>query len=114
DQPGWKLTSAYAERAAPQHGFEGSTVFIGNGPTYDAPMFVAGLLRPSDWAVDGVTPPTTPSIDSLMGDGEPIEVAGATGAVLVTDGDPESGLTGPIVTLFWPLGDEQIARVNAV
>jgi hypothetical protein len=115
-QPDWELTNAFAQSGAPLYGgFEGSTVFVGDGPTYDAPLFVAtvvGAAEPSDDSTR--SGPTTPSLDALLESGDPIEVAGTTGAVTVNDVDTDSGLTGPVVTLFWPLGGGMYARVNAV
>lgn len=113
DQPGWQLTGAYGQVSAPlTGGFEGSTVFIGDGPQYDAPLFAATVgetTGPSD-----MTEVTVPAASTLLELGEPIEIAGTTGSVTVTETDEDSGLDGPVLVLFWPLDDGHIARVNSV
>jgi len=113
DQTGWKLTGAFGQVGPTLSGdFEGSTVLVGDGPRYDAPLFVATVVdtaEPSD-----TTQVTIPSASSLLEMGDPIEVAGTTGSVVVTQTDEDSGLDGPVVVLFWPLDDNQVARVNAV
>jgi hypothetical protein len=113
DQPDWQLTGAYAQVGAPvTGGFEGSTVFIGDGPLYDAPLFAATVVATAGPADE--TEATVPSASSLLEQGEPIEVAGTTGSVTVTETDDGSGLDGPVLLLFWPLDDGRAARVNSV
>lgn len=113
DQPGWKLTGAFGQVAPTlTGGFEGSTVLVGDGPRYDAPLFAATVVETAESS--DTTQVTTPSASTLLQIGEPIAVAGTTGSVLVTETDGESGLDGPIVVLFWPLDDNHVARVNAV
>lgn len=113
DQPGWNLTGAFGQVGPTlTGGFEGSTVLVGDGPRYDAPLFVATVVETAESG--DTTQVTVPSASSLLEMGEPIEVAGTTGSVLVTQTDEDSGLDGPIVVLFWPLDDNHVARVNAV
>jgi len=113
DQPDWQLANAFGETGLPiSGGFEGSTVFVGEGPTYDAPLFAATVVASTTSGQQ--TQETVDSIDTLVALGEPIDVAGTTGAITVIDSDGVTGLTGPIVTLFWPLPDGHVARVNAV
>jgi hypothetical protein len=75
---------------------------------YDAPLFVSTVLEPT--RSDGVTVGTTPSAESLLTGGEPVDVAGTTGAAHVLDVGQDSGLPGPVITLFWPLADGDIGR----
>ena len=92
---GWNLTAAFSTVGAPlEGGFEGATVFVGDGPTYDAPLFAATVVAFSS-GPDG-TQATVPSIDALLSEGDPVAVAGTTGAATVTeaDGDP-GGDEGP-------------------
>jgi hypothetical protein len=113
DQPGWQLTAAFAQVGSPLYGgFEGSTVLIGAGPLYDAPLFAATVVETVGSA--DATQVTVPSASSLLEMGEPIEVAGTTGSVTVIETDGDSGLAGPVVVLFWPLDDGHVARVNSV
>ena len=110
---GWNLTAAFSSVGAPlAGGFEGATVFVGVGPTYDAPLFAATVVVSSS-GPDG-TQVTVPSIDALLQDGDPVAVAGTTGAVTVTEFDGDTGFAGPSVTLFWPIDANTYARVNTV
>lgn len=114
-EPGWTIDAAFGSTAPLVDGgltFDRSTVFVGNGPMYDAPLFVATVLEPT--RSDGVTVATTPSAESLLTGGEPVDVAGTTGAAHVLDVDRDSGLPGPVITLFWPLADGAVGRVNSV
>jgi hypothetical protein len=113
DQPGWQLTDAFGQVGVPlSGGFEGSTVLVGDGPLYDAPLFAATVVETA--GADTTTQVTVPSASSLLEMGEPIEVAGTTGSVTVTETDEDSGLDGPVVVMFWPLDDGHVARVNSV
>lgn len=97
---GWQLTDVYSS-VGPLlvGGFEGATVFVGEGPTYDAPMFAATVVdQPEDGA----------SIDTLISEGEPVEVAGVTGSMYVD----RAATTDPFLTLFWPLDGTRYARVS--
>ena len=113
--PGWEMTgaSATSEPSTPGAGFDGATVFVGDGPTFDAPLFVATVLDPATVLGD-TTQGTVPTVESFLSDGDPIVVAGAAGVVNVIDVDPDSGLAGPILTVFWPLADGSVGRVNTV
>ncbi len=113
DQPDWQLTAAFGQVSSPlSGGFEGSTVLIGDGPMYDAPLFAATVVDTA--GADTTTQVTVPSASSLLEMGDPIEVAGTTGSVTVTETDEDSGLDGPVVVMFWPLDDGHVARVNSV
>ena len=113
DQTGWKLTGAFGQVGPTlSGGFEGSTVLVGDGPRYDAPLFVTTVVETAEPST--TTQVTTPSASSLLEMGEPIEVAGTTGSVVVAQTDEDSGLDGPVVVMFWPLDDNHVARVNAV
>jgi hypothetical protein len=113
DQPGWPLTAAFGQVSSPlSGGFEGSTVLIGDGPMYDAPLFAATVVETV--GADTTTQVTVPSASTLLEMGDPIEVAGTTGSIEVTETDEDSGLDGPVVVMFWPLDDGHVARVNSV
>ncbi len=110
---GWELTNAFATNGPTlTGGFEGATVIVGDGPTFDSPLFAATVVDAS--SEPGGTPVSVPIIETLLSQGEPVQVAGTTGAVTVTETDGDTGLAGPIVTMFWPLEANQYARVNAV
>jgi len=99
DQPGWKLTGAFGQVGPTlSGGFEGSTVLVGDGPRYDAPLFVTTVVETAEPST--TTQVTTPSASSLLEMGEPIEVAGTTGSVVVAQTDEDSGLDGPVVVMF--------------
>jgi hypothetical protein len=98
---GWQLTDVYAN-VGPLlvGGFEGATVFVGEGPTFDAPIFAATVV---DQPQDGS------SIDTLMSEGDPVAVAGVTGSVYLD----RTGSSDPFVTMFWRLDDTRYARISA-
>jgi hypothetical protein len=113
DQPGWPLTAAFGQVSSPlRGGFEGSTVLIGDGPMYDAPLFAATVVETV--GADTTTQVTVPSASTLLEMGDPIEVAGTTGSIEVVETDEDSGLDGPVIVMFWPLDDGHVARVNSV
>ena len=96
DQPDWPLTAAFGQVSSPlSGGFEGSTVLIGDGPMYDAPLFAATVVETA--GADTTTQVTVPSASSLLEMGDPIEVAGTTGSITVTETDEDSGLDGPVL-----------------
>lgn len=105
---GWDTTYAYSEEDLPIFvgGFEGALAVVGDGPMYDAPLFAAVVMPRSAEAGNAEL--------ELAAIGDPIEVAGTTGYVNSTPSDPDTGLDGPIVTLFWDLDDGSYIRVNTV
>lgn len=98
---GWELTDVYSN-VGPlvTGGFEGATVFVGDGSVYDAPVFAATVV---DQPQDGS------SIDTLISEGEPVEVAGTTGAVHIV----RAGTSSAFLTIYWPLDDTRYARFSA-
>ena len=65
-------------------------------------------------ALGTTTQVTVPSASTLLEMGDPIEVAGTTGSITVTETDEDSGLDGPVLFMVWPLDDGYVARVNSV
>jgi hypothetical protein len=98
---GWELTDVYSNIGPLlTGGFEGATVFVGDGPLYDAPAFAAAVID---------TTQTGTSMSALLDEGEPVEVAGVTGSVYID----RAGTSDPFVTMYWPIDDSRYALFSA-
>lgn|GEM_PF-6047063 len=113
-QPGWAMTNAFAAQMLPNDQFSRAVALVGDGPTYDAPLFAASVAKTEISESPNATTATIPTIDALFAEGQPVQVAGTTGAVFVTHVDDNSGIAGPMVSLLWKLDAGHHAVVNGV
>jgi hypothetical protein len=101
DQPGWAISYLHGTEDLPLGDmWVDRLVVVGDGPRYDSPWFTA-TARPAQ------------NFD-LTQMGTVVDVGGVEGRIDVQQKDPTTGLTGPVVTLVWPLPNDRVAYVSSV
>jgi hypothetical protein len=105
---GAATTYAHSQRyPAPfEGGFEGSTVLVPDGASFDMPRIAIDVVERT--AANGNL-----ELD-VAGNAEQIDVAGTTGYLTTEQTDFESGADGPLHLLFVELDADRYVRVNAV
>lgn len=101
DEPGWQISYIHGTDDLPLGDtWTDQLVLVGEGPMFEASWFRAAA-RPAQGY-------------DLNEFGDPIDLNGIGGRIEVEQVDPSTGVDGPVITLIWPLHDDQVAYVSSL